>query len=216
MEHYKAVLFDMDGVITDSMPYHFEAWRIIFAELAISVTREEILKREGEKGDVTLLSLLAQHGKSLPKEDLISLLKKKEEIFRWIVSPRLFDGAKECVEELYARGTKLALVTGTSGDEAKANIPAPILSCFHALIPGDLVTKGKPDPEPYRLALQKLSVSAEEALVIENAPYGIRSAKGAGIFCIALTTSLPATFLQEADLILRDLKELREVLLGPR
>lgn len=214
LEDYKAVLFDMDGVITDSMPYHVEAWTRLFAELALSVTREEILKREGEKGDVTLRTVLAQHGRSLPEEDLIALLKRKEEGFRALVSPRVFEGAQECVQEFYSRGKKLALVTGASGEAARVNIPPSLLSLFHVIVSGDLVERGKPDPEPYHLALQRLSVSAHEALVIENAPYGIRSAKDAGILCIALTTSLPAVFLQDADIILKDLKELREVLLA--
>jgi len=142
---------------------------------------------------------------------------KKEELFRSLAfPPRLFAGAKECVEELCSRGKKLGLVTGTSGYEVRTNVPASLLSCFHIVISGDLVTRGKPDPEPYRLALEGLSAAPEEAIVIENAPFGIRSAKGAGIYCIALATSLPPLFLQEADLVLRDLKELREVLGAPR
>lgn len=212
LDHFSAVLFDMDGVITDSMPYHCEAWKTIFSDLGISITTEDVLAREGEKGFVTLRAVLNQHRLSLPDHELNALLQQKESIFRRLATPRLFEGAKECVEDLSGHGKRLALVTGTSSDEVKANLPASVLSLFHVIISADKVTRGKPDPEPYLLALRELAVSPGEALVIENAPYGIRSAKAAGIFCIALTTSLPSPFLREADMILKDLHELREAL----
>ncbi len=209
---YKAVLFDMDGVITDSMPYHYEAWKHIFATCGISVTKNEIFVREGEKGEVTLRAILSSHGKYLSDEAIKHLLSEKERIFRAIASPRLFTGAKECIETIHNRGKKLALVTGTSGTELRSNVPASLLSLFDAIVSGDMVSRGKPDPEPYLMALAHLGVQAHEAVVIENAPYGIRSAKAAGLYCIALTTSLPRSYLKDADLILETIHDVRKVL----
>jgi len=213
---YRAVLFDMDGVITDSMPHHYEAWRRIFATFDIPVTREEIFAREGEKGEVTVRAVLARHGIHPTEQELGELLREKEELFRSFASvPRLFPGAEECVRALYDLGKKLALVTGTSSAELRSNLPRTLLPLFHAIVSGDMVTRGKPEPEPYVTALGRLGVGPSEAVVVENAPYGIRSAKAAGLYCIALTTSLPPPFLAEADLILEDMHAVRKVLCEP-
>jgi beta-phosphoglucomutase len=214
LDRFQAFLFDMDGVITDSMPYHYEAWRRIFEGFGISVSREEILKREGEQGLVTLETILSREDRKLPPEVKKKALEDKEAVFRSLARPTLFPGAETIVKDLRARGKRLALVTGTSRQEAETNLPPSLISCFDVLISGDMVTQGKPHPEPYRTALQRLDASAEDSLVIENAPYGIQSAKGAGLRCIAVTTSLPAEYLREADQTVQDLEELRSLLFG--
>jgi len=215
LDRFQALLFDMDGVITDSMPHHCEAWQRIFERYGILVSQEEILRREGERGRVTLETILSEQGRELSQDEIRKALEDKEEIFRSLASPTLFPGAERLVRTIRERGKKLALVTGTSGREARGNLPADLLGCFDVLVSGDMVTAGKPHPEPYRMALHRLGVSPDESLVIENAPYGIESAKRAGLRCIAVTTSLPAEYLRDADKIVRDLEELRELLFGP-
>ena len=209
---FKAFLFDMDGVLTDSMPCHFEAWRRVFESFGLCVTQEEILRREGEKGMITLENLLAEQGMRLPRAELLKALEEKQRIFRSLVSPALFPGAQELVHELRKEGKLLALVTGTSASEIRANLDAGFVHCFQAVVTGDRVERGKPDPEPYETALRLLRVSRQEALVIENAPYGIESAKRAGVQCIAVATSLPAQYLRGADGVAHDLGELRSLL----
>jgi beta-phosphoglucomutase len=205
----------MDGVITDSMPYHCEAWRRIFERYGIFVSQEEILKREGERGLVTLETILSEQGHELSQEEIRKALEDKEEIFRSLANPTLFPGADTLVQMIRERGKRLALVTGTSGEEARTNLPSDLLACFDVLVSGDMVTEGKPHPEPYRMALSLIGAKPDESLVIENAPYGIASARRAGLRCIAVTTSLPAKYLQNADKIVRDLEELRGLLFGP-
>ena len=214
VDRFQAFLFDMDGVITDSMPTHYEAWRRIFEGLGIFVSREEILKREGEQGLVTLETILSREGRKLAPEEKKKALEEKEAVFRSLARPTLFPGAEAIVKALWEQGKSLALVTGTSRPEAEANLPPSLIRCFDVLISGDMVTRGKPHPEPYRTALQRLDTSAEDSLVIENAPYGIRSAKGAGLKCIAIATSLPAEYLFEADKTVKDLAELKSLLFG--
>jgi beta-phosphoglucomutase len=213
-ETYEAFLFDMDGVITDSMPNHVEAWRRIFEKSGIPVTRREILLREGERGMVTLETLFAARGRTLSKKEMAALLSEKEDTFRSLPCSPLFPGAAELVRELFLRGKKLALVTGTSMAEAEANIPPDLFRCFHTVVSGDMVCWGKPDPEPYLRAINALRVVPGDALVIENAPYGIQSAREAGICCVAVTTSLSEEELQGADRIVKDLRELRALLLA--
>jgi beta-phosphoglucomutase len=210
---YEAFLFDMDGVITDSMPNHVEAWRQIFEKSGIRVSRREILLREGERGMVTLEALFAAKGRTLSETEMAGLLAEKEDTFRSLPCSPMFPGAADLVRELFLRGKKLALVTGTSMAEAEANIPPDLFRCFHTVVSGDLVCWGKPDPEPYLRAINALRVLPRDALVIENAPYGIQSAREAGICCVAVATSLPEEELQGADRIVKDLRELRTLLL---
>ena len=211
---FEAFLFDMDGVLTDSMPNHWEAWQKVFADLGVIVDREEILRREGEKGMVTLKSVLERSGVRTSPEVLAQALERKEHLFRSFPKPALLPGARELVHELWQSGARVALVTGTSLNEARSNLPADLFEKFDTVVTGDQIDHGKPDPEPYQVALERLGVQKTRALVIENAPFGIASAKGAGLTCIALTTSLPAAELAGADWVATSLHELREILLG--
>lgn len=112
------------------------------------------------------------------------------------------------IKKYHARGFKLALVTGTSRHEAKKLLPKELWDCFDVTVCGSDVQNGKPHPEPYLKALTKLKVLPKEALVFENAPFGIRSAKAAGLSCIALETSLPASYLTGADAVFSSFKEI--------
>ncbi len=212
-QNFEAFLFDMDGVITDSMPNHCVAWCRIFEKVGISVSHHEILQREGERGMVTLESFTTRNGLSLPRQQMSDLLMEKEALFKSLPRPALFPGAEELISDLSRSGKKLALVTGTSMAEARNNLSTDLFECFDTVVSGDLVCWGKPDPEPYLRAVNALRILPREALVIENAPFGIQSAREAGLCCVALTTSLPAADLEGADRIVQDLYELRALLL---
>ena len=85
---------------------------------------------------------------------------------------------------------------------------------MEVIIPSDELKYGKPHPEPYLVALKKLKIRPSEALVVENAPNGIKSANGAGIRCIAIETSLPKSYLKGAYKVFGTIKELSKFLLG--
>ena len=113
------------------------------------------------------------------------------------------------IKKFYAQGFKLALVTGTSRHEAQKLLPKDLWDCFDVTVCGCDVQNGKPHPEPYLKAIAKLNVALMKALVFENAPFGIRSAKAAGLFCLALETSLPSSYLKDADAIFSSFKEIK-------
>ncbi len=209
---YRAVLFDMDGVILNTMPYHFHAWKSVFDKKNIFVDQFEIYKREGEPGLKTLTDILAKHKTFLPQKGKEQLLIQKEELFKKIVTPIIFPGVERLIQEIKERGYLLGLVTGTSKNEMETILPDHLKRLFNTIVTGDAVTRGKPAPDPYLKALDLLHLFSSEAIVIENAPYGIQSAKEANIICIALTTSLSKDYLKKADYICNSIEEVGRLL----
>jgi len=194
-----AVIFDMDGVIADTMVYHMRAWRIIFARYGIHVTKNDIYKREGQKGIASVEEIFGEFGRPFDLSGGHRILLEKEELFKKIVKKRFISGSRPFLKSIKKRGFKLALVTGTARHEVHRILPEAIFNLFDVVVCGSDVQNGKPHPEPYLTALKKLNIKGADAVVIENAPFGIRSAKAAGICCLAIETSLPKKFLKQAD-----------------
>jgi beta-phosphoglucomutase len=209
----KAVIFDMDGVITDTMPFHFRAWKKIFQDEGFHVTECEIYLREGQPGSATLKEIFKEHGVPYKEEDAKRILLKKEKLFKRILRRRFVPGSRQYLHFLKKQGFQLGLVTGTARHEAHKILPKGLFRLFDVTITGNDVKKGKPHPEPYLLALKKLKIKPREAVVIENAPFGIHAAKQANIRCLALESSLPRKYLQAADHIFSSFKELRRTVI---
>jgi len=202
------LIFDMDGVITDTMPYHFRAWRTVFASEGIMAGHEDIYKREGQKGIDSVRELFKEKQKTYSDTIGKRLLQEKERLFKQIFKRKFIAGSRMFIRKFHTRGFKLALVTGTSRHEAQKLLPNDLWDCFDVTVCGCDVQNGKPHPEPYLKALTALKVAPQEAVVFENAPFGIRSAKAAGLFCLALETSLPAVYLKNADAIFSSFNEI--------
>ncbi len=203
----KAVCFDLDGVLIDTMHLHADAWQAALKAVGLSVSRRLIYAWEGEPGRQTALRLISQARKGCAKTHVnamaLQVLADKEERFaRLAVDVAVNRTWRDFLGKLAASHLPIALVTGTSSQEVQRVVPKAVLSSFDAVVTGDQVKHGKPHPEPYLTACKRLRVAPVQAIVVENAPYGIRSAKAAGIgLVIALASSLPASYLQEADVI---------------
>lgn len=208
----KSVIFDMDGVITNTMPDHFLAWEKSFKEFGLNVTHMDIYKREGQPGLQSLKDIFIDHGYSFNLKIAHQILNRKEGLFKQISRVRFIKGARSFIKNLYRQGFQLGIVTGTARDEMKRILPMSILNCFEVVVTGSDVKHGKPHPEPYLKALFKMGIHANDGLVIENAPFGIRSAKQAGLLCVALMTSLPQKYLNEADFIFKSYQEMQNML----
>ena len=204
----KAVIFDMDGVITNTMPDHFRAWRKVLEKVGIHVTHFEVYSREGQRGISSLKEIFEIKDKRLTPRLARELLARKEALFKKIVHRRFISGARRFLKTLYRGGFQLALVTGTSRHELHRILPDHLFKLFGVVVTGNDVKHGKPHPEPYLLSLKKLKIKSAAAVVIENAPFGIQSAKAAGLKCFALETSLPRKYLHGADRIFASFKDL--------
>jgi beta-phosphoglucomutase len=210
----KGCLFDMDGVIINGMPFHAKAWQMAFAEIGLSISEREVYEREGESGQAAVALFLAKRGVTLTSQSLKALMDRKEMLFKQIVDAKPFAGVNELLDKLITNQKKIALVTGTARHELNHSLPDHLQQKFGFIITGDEVKQGKPAAEPYQRALDKLQLKPDEVIVIENAPLGIQSAKQAGCCCYALTTSLPAAYLQEADRCFNTIADLDHYLFG--
>jgi beta-phosphoglucomutase len=208
----KAVIFDMDGVIIDSMPYHFIAWYEALRPFGARVSCLDVYSKEGERWERSLEDFLRRANAKTSKVAMRKIFSARQRIFKKYFKPFVFQGAEEFLRCLKARGYLLALVTGTPMDQVREILPRRIRNLFVCIVTGDRVKRGKPHPEPYLRAARCLGVSPAECVVVENAPFGIESAKRAGMFCVALTTSLPREHLKRADIVIDNLGEIAGVI----
>jgi len=204
----KAVIFDMDGVIVDSMPYHFLAWYEALRPWGIRVSCFDVYSKEGERWDKTLKGLLIREKVKPTRLILKKIFIARQKIFKSYFKRFIFKDAKEFLLCLKRNGYLLGLVTGTPDKEINRILPKKLRDLFDSIVAGNDVKNGKPHPEPYLKASYVLGVKPKECVVVENAPFGIQSAKAAGMFCFAVTTSLPKEYLKQADLVVNELSEI--------
>jgi len=203
----KAVIFDMDGVIVDSMPYHFIAWYEALRPYGVRISVFDVYSKEGEKWEKSVREFLLRSNIRPEKKLMKKIFVARQRIFKKYFRRYIFKGVEEILRCLKRKNYKLALVTGTDSKEIIKILPVKIRKYFDCVVAGDSVKKGKPFPDPYLKAARVLKFSPRECVVVENAPYGIESAKRAKMFCIAVTTSLPAEYLKKADVIVDSLSD---------
>lgn len=189
--HLKAVLFDMDGVLFDSMKNHATAWHEAMKRYGMHMTREEAYMHEGRTGASTInIISLRERGHEATEEEIKQMYQTKSEIFNSLPVAEPMPGALEVLHKIQQNGLTPMVVTG-SGQHSlldKLNHSYPGIFKQELMITAFDVKYGKPNPEPYLMALKKANIQANEAIVIENAPLGIQAGVGAGIFTIAVNT----------------------------
>jgi beta-phosphoglucomutase len=215
-ERFKAVLFDLDGVITDTMGLHYEAYRQAFAEYGVEVSELDIYLREGMPSMEVGREIARDKGAALGDGQIRKLIDEKREIYRALAARKAatYNGVPETLRMLRASGVRLALVTGSNRKSVAQVIKdVGLEGCFDAIVTGDSLPRGKPFPDPYLKGMEELGVPPENSVVVENAPLGIRSARAAGAgHVIAVTTTLPPEYLEEADDVMASFAGIEECL----
>lgn len=199
----KAFIFDMDGVLIDSMPDHADAWKTVLAGAGVNITKEDIYEIEGSNHEGVIRLMFEKAGKNPEARHFDELPEQKREIFRRTSNLKAFEGINRCLNVLKKKYS-LAVVSGSDRIVVQALIEKFFPDIFEVIISGEDVKEGKPSPEPYLKAVQMLRIKAEEALVIENAPLGVESAKRAGLYCVAIPTYVEPATLEKADKVLKN------------
>jgi HAD superfamily hydrolase (TIGR01509 family) len=212
----KAVFFDMDGVLFDSMPYHSVAWVRAMNESGLSFTEKEAYMFEGQPGADTVNYLYQKkHGCDSSEEERTAIYNLKGKYFDELGEPIRMPYAFEILQKLKEKGLMLFVVTGSAHPTLIDNIQHyfPGIFAVENIISAFDVPKGKPNPDPYLKALHKAAVQPWEAVVVENAPLGVKSSSTARIFTIGVNTGpLDRNVLTEngADVVLDSMQELFE------
>jgi HAD superfamily hydrolase (TIGR01509 family) len=203
----KAVLFDMDGVVIDNLPYHVDAWLVYCERHGIPLTREIFYKDlNGLNSKYTFEWLLKR---KLSREEIVEFEEEKELIYREFYAPFLTPalGLLAFINQLKSAGIKTAL--GTSAGPGNIDFILDGLGIrdqFDAVIGGAEVTKGKPDPEIYLRAAGLVEVNPENCWVIEDSLQGIEAGLSAGMKVVGMTTShsseeLSHTYITSPDFV---------------
>jgi len=201
-----AVLWDMDGVLVDTAPFHYQAWRALFAGLGKDLSDEEFRRTFGLRNDDILRANLGD----MPPERLRELGRRKEELFREAIRGKVqpLPGAVALVRRLRESGVKTAVVSSAPRRNVETLLDAlGISDGFDALVAEEDAERGKPDPQGYLVAAERLGERPEDCVVIEDAPGGVEAAKRAGMRCIGLAAGREPDALACADVVVAGLED---------
>lgn len=181
----------MDGVLYDSMKKHTLAWHRMMSEEGIPCSRDEFFLYEGMTGAATIDLLFRRElGRGSTPEENSRLYARKTELFQQMTPVEVMQGAQRMIQILKDNNVKCVLVTGSAQNSLIQRLDTDYPEVFtpDMRVTALDVKRGKPDPEPYLLALEKSGAKPEETIVIENAPLGVRAGVAAGLRTIAVTT----------------------------
>ena len=212
--HPRTILFDMDGVLINSMPNHVVAWRESMASFGIEMTEMDAYMTEGARGVDTIRKMVKeQQGKTISLDEAQVMYNEKSRLFHLMNPAPMMPGILELMEKLKRDGLTIGIVTG-SGQRPLID---RIRNTFRQYVTDDHlvtaydVTKGKPDPAPYLMGMQKCGARPWETIVVENAPLGVQAGNAAKAFTIGVNTGiLPDKALADAgaDIILKSIAQL--------
>ncbi len=210
----KAIIFDCDGVIADTEPLHLAAFQKVLDEEQITLTREEYFQSYLALDDRGCFGkVFSDRGKSLDNARLRDLIRRKalyiEPVMRANLS--LFPGVADFIRQA-SEYFPLAVASGALGHEVELVLRhGGVRECFCAIISAEDVAHGKPHPEPFLRACERIGncleeqIEPAECLVIEDSIHGVEAAHRAGMRCVAVTNSYPKAQLSKADLVLTTL-----------
>lgn len=191
----KGIIFDMDGVLIDAMPFHAEAMRIaVKEETGYEIDKRIVYLLEGMPGPGLVKEIFKSEKMNKDIDDNLAekINKRKKELFKQIQNSQAIEGVKQLIEDLGRCTCLKAIVSGASKKELEVIVDENIgLKNFNVVIAGDDIEEGKPHPSPFQKALERMDLRPSEAIVVENAPLGIQAAIRAGIEYIVTLNNTP-------------------------
>ena len=213
----QAVLFDMDGVLYDSMPNHARCWQEAMAKFGLKMTAADVYATEGMRGVETIrLMVKAQQGRDISEDEAQMMYDEKARLFGLLPKAPIMDGVLGLMEKIKTAGMRIVVVTGSG----QRPLIERLQHDFKGFVTADKivsaydVTRGKPAPDPYLMGLQKAgNLQPWQGIVVENAPMGVRAGVAAKIFTIAVNSGpLPNTTLtgEGANIVFDRMTQLRD------
>jgi len=211
----KGVIFDWDGVVIDSSAQHERSWELLAEEIGKPLPEGHFLMGFGKKNNVIIPELLNW---SHDPAEISALGERKEELYRELVRAsgvHILPGARELLSALIEAGIPRSVGSSTPRSNLDAIFAATGLGAlFDAVVCGDDVKNGKPAPDVFLLAANKLGLPPEDCLVIEDAHVGIQAARSAGMLVLAVATTNRLADLQYADAAVQSLSEVTPAFLA--
>jgi beta-phosphoglucomutase len=205
----QAVIFDMDGVLTDSEPLICAAAIAMFKERGLEVQPEEFAPFVGTGENRYLGGVAEKHRFPL---EIASAKKRTYDIYLSLVprSLRAFPGARSLVLGCRKAGLKTALASSADAIKINANLRRIELppEQWDAIVTGEDVERRKPDPDIFTRAAMRLALPPDRCVVVEDAVNGVQAAKAAGMRCVAVAQTFPEELLMEADLVRKSIADM--------
>ena len=212
----KAIFFDMDGVLFDSMGSHATAWVGALKQVGLPFTENEAYLNEGRTGASTIDGVfIKEHGRNATEEEKQTIYQLKSRLFETFKHSEKIPYVSDLLERIQSQKLGIFVVTGSGQpsliDSLEGNFPGVFQK--KKMVTAFDVQYGKPHPEPYLMALKKSGLNPWEVVVIENAPLGVESSSKAGLFTIAVNTGpLDPAVLSDsgANIVFDSMKDLFE------
>lgn len=204
-----AVIFDMDGTLVDSTEADYLAWKHTFADYGIELTYNDYFPLLGKRSSDVATTVL-----NLNEERAAEALQKKADYFTEIITQNgisTIPNALDFVKKIRSYNLKIALATSSRKTKMKVVLERTgLLPFFDVLVSGDEVINGKPAPDIFLLAAERLGIEPAHCWVVEDAVNGVKAAKQAGMRCLAITTTHKAELLQDAhaDIVVNSFAQL--------
>ncbi len=214
----KAVIFDFDGVITDSENLHFRAFNNVLASHNFQISKKDYFQDYLGLTDFDLLRTLAKSGViKVDEQGIQELVKRKHIIFEKLAKTqgRIIEGVQEFLDLLGKNKIPMAICSGALQSEIELILEdGGLRGFFEIIVAADHVKRGKPYPDGFLLTLKRLNdkfhtaIRPNECIAVEDSMWGLKAAKSAGMHTIAVTNSYEACDLEMAEKIIANLKEL--------
>jgi len=214
----KAVIFDFDGVITDSEILHLRAFNRVLAQYGVEISTKDYYKEYLGYTDVDCFKMLIQKGLlETNEQEIKNLAKQKNRVFEELAKTecRIIEGVQDFLQMLKNNNIPMAICSGALLAEIGLILEqAKLRDFFEVIVSAEQVKKGKPSPDGFLLVLKKLNQGCEEPILanqciaIEDSHWGLKAAKAAGMHTIAVTNSYDANELSPAEKIVARLDEL--------
>ncbi|MDO9086329.1 MAG: HAD family phosphatase [Anaerolineaceae bacterium] len=211
----RAILFDLDGVLIDSMEIHARTWqKAIQTLLKIEISEKHFLINEGKNSKDLLQELIQQYQLDVDNDTWQEVSDYRDQLFLQEFTPRLVDGADNLVKLIARVDYRMGVATGSTRNVTEEVLAKTgIKEYFSTLITSEDVQFSKPHPQPYQILLEQLGTKPAHSLVIENAPLGVESGRAAGLICLAVSTTNPPEILSKASKVFSNLDEIGDFLL---